>query len=173
MPDRSHRDRLAFTLVELLMVIAIIGILAALLLAAVVEAKARALQIQYANTVRQLGIGLQAFLTDNSFYPLLIDPGHGGWMMLLQHAELSMPGNPTNHIPFFKWSGQGVWKCPTAERPSNWPTNLGYLSYGYNCYGMSARMDTKSLGLGGHYILAPHIYQLQRCENLKSPIRVR
>jgi prepilin-type processing-associated H-X9-DG protein/prepilin-type N-terminal cleavage/methylation domain-containing protein len=144
----------AFTLVELLTVIAIIGILAALLLAAIAEAKSRALRIQCVNNVRQLGIGLQAFVTDNNCYPLLIDPGHGGWMALLQHTELSTPGNPTNHVSFYRWSGQGVWKCPTAEKPSNWPTNRAYLSYGYNWYGMSARTDTNSLGLGGHYIFS-------------------
>lgn len=147
-------NKSAFTLVELLMVIAIIAILAVFLLAAISEAKARALRIQCADNVHQLGIGLQAFLTDNSSYPLLIDPGHGGWMALLQHTELSMPGNPTIHIPFSKWSRQGVWKCPTANRPSNWPTHRGYLSYGYNWYGMSVRTDTNSLGLGGQYVFS-------------------
>jgi prepilin-type processing-associated H-X9-DG protein len=73
-------------------------------------------------------------------------------MALLQRSELSVPGNPTNHIPFYKWSGQGVWRCPAADRPFNWPTNRGYLSYGYNWYGMSAQTDIKSLGLGGHYV---------------------
>jgi len=148
----SPQKKSAFTLIELLTVIALIGILAALLLAAVAEAKARAMRIQCANNVRQLGIGLQAFLTDNSCYPLFIDPGHGGWMALLQHAELSLPGNPTNHIPFSRWSGQGVWKCPSANRPKDWPEHLGYLSYGYNTYGMSAQTDTNSLGLGGHFV---------------------
>ena len=49
MPDRSQRERLAFTLVELLTVIAIIGILAALLLAAIAEAKAKSV----ADSMRQ------------------------------------------------------------------------------------------------------------------------
>ena len=151
--ERSNKNS-AFTLVELLVVIAIIGILAALLLAAVSQAKARALRIQCANNVRQLGVGLQAFVSENNSYPLLITPSDGNWMALLQHTELSAPGNPTNHINFSRWSGQGVWKCPTAEKPVNWPTNRGYLSYGYNWYGMSAQTDTNSLGLGGHYIFS-------------------
>jgi len=158
MPDQSHRERLAFTLVELLMVMAIIGILAALLLAAIVEAKARALRIQCVNNVRQLGIGLQAFLVDNSVYPLYVNPGfrHGAypnhsmaWMTALQYTELSVPGNSTNHISFGQWSTAGVWKCPSALKPGNWPEDRVYEYYGYNSFGMSKITDTNSLGLGG------------------------
>jgi prepilin-type processing-associated H-X9-DG protein/prepilin-type N-terminal cleavage/methylation domain-containing protein len=161
MPNQSRHGRSAFTLVELLTVIAIIGILAVLLLAAITGAKARALQIQCANNVRQLGIGLQAFVTDNGAYPLYSNPDYyrGAypeykvmWITALQYTELSVPGNSTNHIPFSKWSGQGVWKCPAANKPSSWPQHKGYVSYGYNTYGMSAQTDTNSLGLGGHYV---------------------
>jgi prepilin-type N-terminal cleavage/methylation domain-containing protein len=67
---RSSRD--GFTLVELLVVIAVIGILAALLLPALSHAKGRAQRIQCVNNLRQLGIGLQAFVADNYGYPVLL-----------------------------------------------------------------------------------------------------
>lgn len=149
-PVQRRNQYSAFTLVELLVVIGIIGILAALLLVAVSLAKARALRIECANNVRQLGLALQGFVTDNHTYPLLVNP-HSEmvvWEQALQKYELS----PTDTNRFSKWIEHGVWKCPTANKPANWPEHTGYVSYGYNWYGMSARKDTNSLGLGGHYV---------------------
>jgi prepilin-type processing-associated H-X9-DG protein len=100
-----------------------------------------------------LGIALQEFVAENNSYPLLIDPGQGGaWITVLQHVELSGAGNPTKHISGSEWLGQGVWKCPAAAKPSDWPTSTVYNSYGYNWYGMSGKANTNSLGLGGHHI---------------------
>jgi prepilin-type N-terminal cleavage/methylation domain-containing protein len=94
----------AFTLIELLVVIAIIAILAALLLTAVSQVKGRAQRIQCANNVRQLGFALQSFVTENDFYPLLIDPPHGGWVTMLQHTELSIS---TNRVSSGQYLRQG------------------------------------------------------------------
>jgi prepilin-type processing-associated H-X9-DG protein/prepilin-type N-terminal cleavage/methylation domain-containing protein len=158
----------AFTLVELLVVIAIIGILAVLLLTAISQVKARAQRIRCVNNVRQLGIALQAFVNDNGVYVLEGNPSFRAgaypehlsvWTKALQYTELSVPGSSTNRIPFSKWAGMTVWKCPAANAPSNWPTNAGpFFSYGYNVQGLSARTDTNSLGLGGHYVWSASRY---------------
>ena len=146
--QRGQNKNSAFTLMERLVVIAIIGILAELLLVAVSQVKARAQRIQCVNNLRQLGIAMQSVVNDNHAYPLFINGPAGAWLAVLQHQELSTSNdnNPGHYL------SQGVWKCPAANKPSNFPPNMGYGSYGYNGYGLYRQSDTISLGLGGHNI---------------------
>src|ERR1035438_10784558 len=55
----------AFTLLELLVVIAIIAILAALLLPVLSAAKKKAAQATCINNQKQLGLGMQMYVSDN------------------------------------------------------------------------------------------------------------
>lgn len=63
---RKTGDFRAFTLVELLVVIAIIAILAAMLLPALATAKSKAQRIQCVSQLKQLGIGITLFTADRS-----------------------------------------------------------------------------------------------------------
>jgi prepilin-type processing-associated H-X9-DG protein/prepilin-type N-terminal cleavage/methylation domain-containing protein len=162
-----------FTLSELTVVAAVIGVLAALLLPAVNRAKAKAKQARCANNVRQLGNALQQFETDYQVFPPANTPAnargihpeyHINWHYAL-NGELSKAkpppldgvfdiettpgpnewvGTPNGPRPITGFWG-GVWACPSAAPPPNLPEHFGMTSYGYNVYGLGYG----SLGLGG------------------------
>jgi prepilin-type processing-associated H-X9-DG protein/prepilin-type N-terminal cleavage/methylation domain-containing protein len=140
-----------FTLLELLVVVAIIGILAALLLPVISRSKQKAHQIRCVGNLRQLGIGLQNFLVENHAYPSFIGPinsdNPGFWISQLQSGGFDRPKPVTNLIK------DGVWRCPSAPAKMGEPnTEEDFCSYGYNVYGVApVGNHTNTLGLHGSF----------------------
>ena len=82
----------AFTLIELLTVIAIIGILAAMLMPALDSAMARAKRIWCENDLRQTGIAFHLFMHDHSGkFPMQVPMAQGGAAEFAQNGYL-VPG---------------------------------------------------------------------------------
>jgi len=77
----------AFTLIELLCVIAIVGILAALVLSAVSQAKSRALRIGCVNHLNQIGVAFQLFVHDHGDkFPMDVPMADGGSREFVQNG---------------------------------------------------------------------------------------
>ena len=93
----KYSKRSAFTLVELLVVIAIIAILIALLLPAVQAAREAARRLQCSNNLKQIGVALHNYHSTFNTFPFGRTSGDGwsgtgssmGLIMLLPYIERS------------------------------------------------------------------------------------
>jgi prepilin-type N-terminal cleavage/methylation domain-containing protein/prepilin-type processing-associated H-X9-DG protein len=133
-----------FSLIELIVVIAIIGILIALLLPSLARAKARQQRTQCVGNLHQLGIALQTVLSNNHGYPMLVESRHSGWFHQLEVEGLGIAQPPRGFVE------SGVWRCPASQWPSDYKGAC--FSYGYNAYGnLRKGNNTNSPGLFGHY----------------------
>ena len=115
----------AFTLVELLVAIAIIAILAALLLSVLGRAKASAQALSCRNNLRQWGQATLLFAADNGDHLPKNGSSGGNWtndgwyidlpkeIGLPPYYEMPWHTNPTID------PGNSIWICPSNKRRSN------------------------------------------------------
>jgi len=82
---RLHQPASAFTLLELLLVVAVIAILAALLLPTLAKAKAKAKRTQCLNNLKQVGLAFHSFVHDHADrFPMQVSTNSGGSLEFVQ-----------------------------------------------------------------------------------------
>src|ERR1051325_9044508 len=89
----------AFTLVELLVVIALIGILAALLLPTVNRSKASAMKTVCLNNLKQINLGLRMYADDNNgTLPITNHVGSAYKELMKHNVGLTTPSSPDDRL---------------------------------------------------------------------------
>lgn len=81
--EMAHKTRHGFTLTELLVVIAVIGMLVALLMPAIQAARARARQTQCTNHQKELGTAMLQYTTAKQRYPGYANASDESWVVAL------------------------------------------------------------------------------------------
>ncbi len=132
--SRAAYQRRAFTLIELLTVIAIIGILAAILIPVVGTVRKNARITSSMNNLRQLGSAMQLFINDNKQTLPVRDRFHPThyWLRELWRVTYSsrpFPAFATTYDNFVRDFSGTIFHTPLMSSDSN-PEETS--SYGYN-----------------------------------------
>jgi prepilin-type N-terminal cleavage/methylation domain-containing protein/prepilin-type processing-associated H-X9-DG protein len=153
--NRGHPNTDAFSLLELLVVVAIIGLLAALLFPALSSAKGYAKSVACQNRLRQMGLALSLYVQENkSTYPYYLGPkgeshgdatGSGGRALGLVYWSSKL-------FPYYRlnWTNR-MFHCPGYTGKISGPPDSDSAeragSYGYNVVGTVWSLP-EGLGLG-------------------------
>lgn len=147
MSDNRQPTTAAFSLIELLVTVAIIAIITSLLMVAVANARASAQRTQCASNLGQLALATQSYVNDSNDYPWFYSyPWRNGGKMWYDRLE-----------PYTKQSWtNGLYLCPSYAGPLTTPGNISdgrftepLGSYGYNIGGVGGQWREQRLGLSG------------------------
>jgi len=128
----------AFTLTELLVVIGIIAVLAALLLPVLSAVQARAKRITCLNNLRQIDLGIQMYCDDSHDRTPATKPlGFGYKELMKSYVGLNGPSSPHDRVfacpddTFYYVTRPGA-PCQLFNMPLHENTKSGYSSYCFN-----------------------------------------
>jgi prepilin-type N-terminal cleavage/methylation domain-containing protein/prepilin-type processing-associated H-X9-DG protein len=157
----KHYNRCGFTLTELMVVIAIIGVLAALLMPVLSRAKEKARQTLCLSNEKQITLGVMLYTLDNdprmcgermgggmgTVWPPPPKP-NGGQVWTWRFALIPYTSNPDHND-----STAGLWACPTL--PPTWAASLQEVTDDLpSSYGIDEDMLWGTYGTSGIHSLA-------------------
>ncbi len=115
---RRPRDRAGFTLIEIMVVIVILGLLAALVVPRLVGRTEEAKRTQSKVQIRSVEQALELFKLDNGFYPAT-DQGLEALVTLPTTGRVPKnfrKGGYIDRVPKDPWGNAYVYVCPGSHR---------------------------------------------------------
>lgn len=138
-PARAAATRAAFTLIELLTVIAIIGILAAILIPTVGAVRRHAQAASCISNLRQIGVAMNLHAQENKDNLPIAIGTTGSWRENMWQSQVQPyleNKKPTDFAGEVDSVFAGVFRCPGKPNYDiNGPTDREKLSYGMNSFG--------------------------------------
>ena len=142
------RSRHGFTLVELLVVVAIIGVLVALLLPAVQAARAAARRMECANNMRQIGLAIHQY----------VDSHDGEFPYLLHHSDAARDQTWIYSLSPWLENVNKMRFCPEDLRLKELAKTPDYPGTSYAFNGYLTKPPPPKTTLGGDFVDSPPGY---------------
>ncbi len=115
MPETPRRTLSAFTLIELLIVVAIIGILAAIAVPNFLNAQIRAKVARVESDMRSIATAMESYRLDHNDYPHIFPPT----LMLARYVPLTTPVAYMSSIPYDPFNTNPTDTATGAKDSSN------------------------------------------------------
>ena len=164
--ENARHGAPAFTLVEMLVVIAVIAILAGLLLPALARAKEQAKSAKCVSNLHQVFVAMTMYVDENEGFLHNVNgsiPNYGQWTANPRSSLILAPDHIYAYwgVAYYEYAGRtkDIWRCPSARVVDEWrETGLTYpsdfwldASYGINQFVVTPYDQSKQrgpLGLG-------------------------